>query len=542
MRLGRRIKIVWTQLLALFACIAHAAPAARSEPAAIVVIGDSVSAAYGFYPNNDYVADQWVRLGQCRSVDPPDDRCSNLAPGAAAPNEANTLNESPSGNGPWIAYSQQLGRMLNGARARLKKAPIPVHNYAVTGSCPAHWDVANIPGEQSNHAGVFASRSPQAHWTIDDLKENSLVILTLGANPLINRWMNIDAGVTDLIKGENVDCTRSIEAAMQCMVEDIEKNFFLRQHLVNIYTRLLLMKSDVLVQKYYRVCPWSFGLNDPALNVAGPSKGKPCDSLARSIASSLIDQVNKVIDEAVVIAQKKAAAKSVSNKIAAVCPGGQRQGPCTAWDNHLFGSDVPYVIVEDTGLHPNPTGHQHLAQGQLKALCAELGLFCAEQNQQEYYWPADIECSLKDYGTGIGRCIFVSLFNNTPHTLTLAKPDPRTPEEPTHGKWYLYPRESVPPGQTTQFMVPKIHLAIYGAEATVVYNIEGSQAMEVSGISAPAPPHQMKLHAEDPFNAWWHETLATATVNGPFKINIKPGTRADKTDVVILNAELTNGP
>jgi len=169
--------------------------------------------------------------------------------------------------------------------------------------------------------------------------------------------------------------------------------------------------------------------------------------------------------------------------------------------------------------------------GQFKALCTELGLFCEEQRHQEHYWPGDTQCTLRDYGTGIGRCIFVSLFNNTPHTLKLSAPNPFTPEEPTHGKWYLYPRDTVPPGQTTQFMVPKHHYSLFGAEAKVAYDIEGTNVI-------------VMIHAAVPFNLWWFEAAADARIRGgstkdmAFELRTKPGSRAGKTDALILNAEL----
>jgi hypothetical protein len=363
---------------------------------------------------------------------------------------------------------------------------------------------------------------------LDEVKPNSLTIFTLGANPLLSRWMGVNAGFITVLGGENISCTDSVSHAKACMATDI-KNFFLKEHLANIYKQLLQMGSHVLVQKYYRVCPWSFGNNDPKLNVIGPSRGRPCDGHHKEIAAAINDQVNATIDAAVDEAKLWALANNITDyRIGAVCPGGSTApGPCPAWDAHQFGSPVPYVTYEDTGVHPSATGHREMAMGLYAAACSQLGIFCEEQRQAPLNWPSNEACTVKDIATGIGRCSFVSIYNNTSETLTLIGPNPSTAEQPTHGKWYMYPREVIPPHQVGRFVVTKQLNAFYGSESYVAYQI-GSGA------------GRLFIYSLAPYNLITDYTVARGGATGPYQVSVTgQGKGGGKTSSAILNIAVT---
>ena len=243
-----RLALLFTSMLSLLALTASLADAAEADaPGAVkyrdemTFIGDSVTAGFGYCgysenaknvnckPNDEMRNNWYLGDNSLKDCAPPDggrptDACSN-----------NNLDGQPWLSEPWeagadspnIAYPFQIAARQTGP----EKAE--VSDWALTGSTPADWDP---------DGGAFGN-------VLGRLK-NQYVGMTLGANPLLSYFTNIDISIpfTD-VEGPYVDSTgykagiwgfRSwyagpIDNAVNCLRNQWNK-IRQTQHLVRIYT------------------------------------------------------------------------------------------------------------------------------------------------------------------------------------------------------------------------------------------------------------------------------------------------------------------
>jgi len=239
-----------------------------------------------------------------------------------------------------------------------------------------------------------------------DIPKDSVSILTLGANPMLVRWLNPMIGflgIDFIVRSNNsalgynlvqnpIGCMSSDTAAMKCMQEDLVY-FKTVEHLKNIY-RTLLQKSDVLVMLYYHSCA---GFSNQKKPVLKPSKTPPCSDELKERFGKVEDMLNLQIAKAV-CEVKRELRNDYYYQINYVCPGfGMTDDKsivlsceeleknnfssgieCSYFDDHQFdgGSKQQWVSSADSGIHPNPKGHAVLAQSVVNALCQKFGYFC----------------------------------------------------------------------------------------------------------------------------------------------------------------------
>ena len=239
-----------------------------------------------------------------------------------------------------------------------------------------------------------------------DIPEHFVSVITLGANPMLARWLNPKLGfwnydifsrANNSALGYNIaqnplNCTASEAAAKQCMQKDLDY-FSATAHLKNVY-RELLSKNDVLVLLYYHACA---GFSEQQKPVLKASKTSPCSVKLKNQLASAVDVLNLAIAKAVCEIEEEFGEKS-PYKINYVCPGfGYEDNKsitlscldlksnnyssgieCTYFDDHQFdgGSDKQWVINNDSGIHPNVKGHAVLAGSVVNALCDKLGFYC----------------------------------------------------------------------------------------------------------------------------------------------------------------------
>lgn len=371
----------------------------------VYFIGDSVTAGFGYCGQesalvnncavNSTFSDAWVgggvlwSLGYCAPGNVPDDRCSN-----------NNAAGGPWTAGPWVAGDALPKVAYSYAIAGLQspKQPAQIFNWAVTGSTPSHWDAVTIGQPRANeNPGLFANHLGDIH--------NSYVVMTLGANPILNDYLHVDinalglpipAALTALLNGPCASTTvqNGKAATLDATDTGVAKcldgkwaEYNQTQHLTNIYARLLNQGNRVLVVGYPPVCPWSFGDWQPAPNPLGPSRGKSC-------ALNPLPQVNPQsggpitqADQAFYLGSHandliRLAVESMNNPDIVYVP------PAADWTQHqAWAPDgQSWVFGNDTWVHPSRLGHEQIAYSVLGAMCQSFGHWCPDSNRAPQ-WP-----------------------------------------------------------------------------------------------------------------------------------------------------------
>ncbi|MEI2786644.1 MAG: hypothetical protein V9E82_13230 [Candidatus Nanopelagicales bacterium] len=238
-------------IVALFTLLAGTPAAADTQPS-VIFLGDSVTAGFGYLGKqenaanvagsvNSSFANAWYfgdnSLSDCNPVAPvPDDRCSNNnvagAPWTAGPWQSGS-------SSPSVAYSYQIAGSQN------PQAAAPVENWAVTGSTPAQWDTG----------GPFNSQLTSI--------QNTSVVMTLGANPILASFLRIKiAGTVETsgaCSGTEWLSWKGWYAYPPATVVDCANQQWAQNeqtaHLQNVYKTLLQNKNKVMVLQYYRGVP-----------------------------------------------------------------------------------------------------------------------------------------------------------------------------------------------------------------------------------------------------------------------------------------------
>jgi len=392
---GLQIAVVFGSLLAALALVASPAAAATPDETLdqVTFIGDSVTAGFGYCGTaenaknisckaNQEINDRWYfgdnSLDDCAPPDPPKkptNACSN-----------NNFNGQPWRQDPWtagpnapkIAYPFQIA-------ASQGKGGAAVSDWAVTGSTPADWDP---------NGGDFG-------FLLDRLK-NQYVGMTLGANPLLSYYTNIEF-TFKTVKGRCVSSTGNwerksfitsgrwyagqIDDAVACLKREWAR-LDQTDHLVDIYTSLLSRDNRVVVLGYYRSCSWSFGNWQPHANASGPAAGNDCKTQRRQVSrnnSNVVTQwdqavavgraLNDLIQDAVGKAQDRAAQRwpgtGRDQNLVFTVPDADR------WEQHQATSpNGSWVLLNDTWIHPNRDGAGNLAETVTKAMCKRFDRWC----------------------------------------------------------------------------------------------------------------------------------------------------------------------
>lgn len=373
--------------------IAFAPPAYNGYDNRVYFLGDSVTAGFGYCGQsendlpgfrcdvNTAFPNSWkslisLSLAYCAPPDSPDDRCSNNSYNPLPWNAPEAGKWVAGPNAPAIAYSYEIAIDEGGAGPNFP--PAEIRNWAITGSTPANWD----PGGTSLNGtrqprGIFADQ-------LDTIR-NSYVVLTLGANPLLDAYLNIiplpGTGSTWLARegpcatsvqlpdGTAAPLTTTPGGVGACMLQQWGLNQQ-EAHLYNIFEKLLLNGNRVIVAGYPHVCPWSFGIWQPYANhFGGPAQGTACNSMTFTpggisqqdqafflgdTANALISAVVGQIPDANIIFVQQSA----------------------EWQNHQALSNAPWVFLNDTWVHPSDAGHRALATAVEAAMCNTWAHWC----------------------------------------------------------------------------------------------------------------------------------------------------------------------
>jgi hypothetical protein len=396
-RAGVKLATLVSVVAALFLMAATTAAAADTTETfdnSVTFIGDSVTAGFGYCGTenaknvtcgtNDEMADRWTigknSLDDCAPKDPPDvpnDSCSN-----------NNFYGKPWLQGPWtpgpnspkIAYPYQL------AAGQPQGNAAEVRDWAVTGGTPDNWDP---------QGGAFGGQ-------IDKLN-HQYVVMTLGANPLLSYFTNIELQLKT-ISGRCVGSTGYSESSWVFFSKwysgpisnatDCLKREWARlnqtEHLVRIYTNLLAQGDRVVVLGYYRDCSWSFGNWQPAANPWGPSSGNDCKGETRptsadngqkvsqwdqaiAVGNELNNLIADAVDKAKDVARQQWPDTGRAGNIVYTQPDAQ------AWEAHQPKSgNGSWVLLQDTWIHPNKAGAGNLADTVAKAMCSSFGHWCGK--------------------------------------------------------------------------------------------------------------------------------------------------------------------
>lgn len=360
---------------------APSSPSSTSTTTDVIFLGDSVTAGFGHCGaeenapdvtctvNQDF-ANAWYdgdnSLDDCDPPTIPDDRCSNNN-FDGAPWNAGPWTNSP--NSPTTAYSFQI------AQSQPVSSAATIENWAMTGSTPANWDTN----------GAFNSQLTSI--------SNKMVVLTLGTNPLMSNFLDIDLDGYPASTGACSNSTTeqigsgvlaySVADVASCAQRLWAQNNQ-TQHLTNIYNTLLRNGNKVLVLGYYHVCPWSFGNWQPDGSLeGGPASGQPCTSqfaVPQSGGGPEISQYQ----------QATGTIDAVNSWVAAAVASVQHTNPRGAnlqftlpnqaqWDQHQAWSSSSWIFLNDTWLHPSFAGHTQLAATVTSGACVDFRQWCGSQ-------------------------------------------------------------------------------------------------------------------------------------------------------------------
>jgi hypothetical protein len=394
-----RFALLLTTLFSFLALSAGAAGAATTSPPPsnkMTFIGDSVTAGFGYCGSgesaknikckaNEEMANNWNigdnSLKDCAPKDAPavpNDACSNNNLDGK-PWHAEAWKDTP--GAPDVAYPFQIAKKQTGS----EKAE--VYDWAMTGSTPSDWD--------PDGGGVFGS-------LLGKLK-NQYVGMTLGANPLLSYFTNIDISIPFMdTDGPCVPSTGypvpgyfyntwysgPIENAIGCAKSEWNK-LHQTQHLVHIYKTLLEQNDRVVVMGYYRDCSWSFGNWQPKANpILGPASGNACKSQKREISKNDSKEISQW-DQAIAVGSElnnliHAAVDKAKEEAKKEWPDTDRaddlvytQPNETEWEEHQPKSPKgSWVFLRDTWIHPSKAGAANLADTVTKAMCTHFDHWC----------------------------------------------------------------------------------------------------------------------------------------------------------------------
>lgn len=370
----------------------------------VYFLGDSVTAGFGycgaeapaiFKPCNvnEPFDNAWTPifgtvwpLSYCSPPETPDDRCSN-----------NNVNGVPWKAAPWargdsaptIAYPFVIARNQSPAISAA------IRNWAMTGAEPKHWD----PGNERFEAGIFAEQLNKIR--------NSYVVMTVGANPILSDFLNINSVGTTVVFSKVGPCASktqykrsgaTLAAALNneapngdnggaglahCFDEQWAKNNQ-SEHLTNIYQALLRNGNRVMVVGYPPVCPWSFGVWQPQAGVGGPASGASCETL--SLPSVVPSAANPKGDPQISQADQAFYLADYANTLIQNLVEEQNDRnivfvqPSADWHEHQYwtGQQNSWVFGNDTWVHPSKLGHEQIAISVLKTMCSTFQHWCPD--------------------------------------------------------------------------------------------------------------------------------------------------------------------
>jgi len=191
----------------------------RVQPFELRALGDSVTAGFGYLENGS----PWglLSLPSCIPPTPPNNRCSSNSP-----NGIGSVN--PVGWSPDFGLGNQVSWPAQFAHTQGITGPGQYENWAVSGSTPTDWASGYL---NSTLQGIVAD-------------EPDLVVLTLGANPLLDTFLF----------GEGLECAISLDdnqlrACVQSFVDQVR----LVPNIQSVLSQLLQSPNTRVVESQYHL-------------------------------------------------------------------------------------------------------------------------------------------------------------------------------------------------------------------------------------------------------------------------------------------------
>jgi hypothetical protein len=338
---------------------------------------------------NGEMQNRWLLFNSIRACKPPEvptDACSN-----------DNVDGKPWTQPPWTAgpHAPDVAYPFQLAAAQSQVEPAEVSDWAMTGSTPIQWDPRRglLAGQETDPtAGIFAKHLGELN--------HQYVGMTLGANPLLSDFTNVDYFQLPIAEGECVPSTGHWDRStrrwyagplanpLRCLRSEWD-DLHQTEHLVHVYEALLEQGDRVVVLGYYRGCSWSFGNWQPSASLLhGPAFGHSCKREQRPIsktdptkvsqweqAVAIGSELDNLIEQAVETARHEAREKWPNTNRAAnivfTVPD------TAAWEAHQPHSpEGSWVFLNDTWIHPSKAGATDLAQTVAAAMCASFGHWC----------------------------------------------------------------------------------------------------------------------------------------------------------------------
>jgi hypothetical protein len=300
-------------------------------------IGDSVTAGFGYYGATGLEIGLGDILGCRPKAGETNDACSS-----------NSLaTKSGTGKVPYLK-DYGLAKGISWAAQWAKGHGVTDYkNFAISGSEPANW----APN------GIFYSSITEKM----EKEDPDFILLTLGANPLLSKM---------LFEPEEWACgVEGLKEFEECVAKEFEEAK-LRENLKSLYADLVKKTSaTIYVMQYHLAVPWS-ALFDSSIELAAANE--MLNREIASVAEGFGDGRLKVISPPHFFVGVELGRFYPSKYTCRLYPVDGRSVQSYKTQDELQrhilsfcsgpgGGEAPWVINNDTGIHPSVTGYSHMA-------------------------------------------------------------------------------------------------------------------------------------------------------------------------------------
>jgi lysophospholipase L1-like esterase len=334
--LTRRAAVLAVGLLGFGFASAGATTATAAEQPPMVAIGDSFTAAFGYFGDGTEMG--ITDIVACKPTWDLNDGCSSNSPNRKGTGELAFLDDYGYANDrAWPA------KVAKAAGVKVKQ----YRNFAVTGSSATDW--------------FSGKMKPLLDQTVD--LQPSTVLMTLGGNPTLG----------EMLFGADSPCRQGSDAGpkYKACVAELVRKAGTPSALTKIYKRLLSKtKARVLVVHYPTIIPAANLYTVEQLVAAGQVLNDTIDAAAHDAREALPKAANRleVIEPpAFHIGLPPGNYECKGWIFTSRVDGPSHQATVTqtlerALNPRTFCPGDPWVISADTGIHPNATGYAEIAK------------------------------------------------------------------------------------------------------------------------------------------------------------------------------------
>jgi lysophospholipase L1-like esterase len=300
-------------------------------------IGDSVTAGFGYYGATGLE----IGLGDlngCRPVaGETNDACSS-----------NSLaKKSGTGKVPYLKDYGLATGISWAAQWAKRNGVTDYKNFAISGSEPANWAPKGI---------FYSSITEQM-----EKEDPDFILLTLGANPLLSKM---------LFEPEEWACAlKGLKEFEECVEKEFEEAK-LRESLKSLYTDLVKKTSaTIYVMQYHLAVPWS-ALFDSSIELAAANEmlNREIASVAAGFGGGRLQVISPPHFFVGVELGRFYPSRYTcrfypvdGRSVQSYKTQDELEGHFLSFCSGPGGGETPWVINNDTGIHPSVTGYSHMA-------------------------------------------------------------------------------------------------------------------------------------------------------------------------------------